>query len=56
MAKEHIFKNMPPGVCYPWEERMKQMTEIKGDPEIVKKQWEGIDTLAYLFTWYWVQR
>lgn len=54
--KQNMFKAMPPGVVYPWEERVKEMTEIKGDPELVKKVWTDIDTLAYLFTWYWVQR
>ena len=55
-TKPNNFKNMPPGVAYPWEEKVKQMSEIKGDPEIIKEQWEKIDTLAYIFAWYWVQR
>ena len=56
MTKPNIFESMPPGVAYPWEEKVKQMTEIKGDPEIIKNQWQGIDVMAYLFTWYWIQR
>ena len=55
-TKANVFKNMPPGVAYPWDEKRKQMSEIKGDAEIIKSQWEGIDALAYIFAWYWVQR
>lgn len=55
-VRKNMFKNMPPGVAFPWEERLKQMSEIKGDPEIIKKEWENLDALAYLFTWYWIQR
>jgi hypothetical protein len=54
--KANTFKHMPPGVAYPWAEKVKQMSEIKGDPEIIKNQWENIDAMAYIFAWYWVQR
>jgi len=41
-----------PGVCIPWEERVKEYKQITGDPKIVQKAWEEIDTLAYLYVWF----
>jgi len=40
-----------PGVCVPWEERRKEYPELLGDEETVKKVWEEVDNLAYLFIW-----
>ena len=41
-----------PGVCIPWEERLKELPEIKGDEELVKRVWEDIDALAYTYIWH----
>jgi hypothetical protein len=41
-----------PGVCIPWQEKMKDLPEIKGDPEIVKRVWEDVDSLAYIYIWH----
>lgn len=48
--KEEIARK--PGVCIPWEEKVKEYKEIMGDEEIVKKVWEDIDTLAYVYIWF----
>lgn len=40
-----------PGVCIPWQERVKEYEKILGDPEVVKKVWQETDTLAYLYIW-----
>ena len=45
-------KAKKPGVCVPWEEKVKEYGEIMGDEEIVKKVWEDIDTLAYIYVWF----
>lgn len=42
----------PPGVCIPWEEKLKEMPEIKGDEELVKRVWEDTDSLAYIYIWH----
>ena len=41
----------PPGTCLPWEEKVKEIPEIKGDEELVKQVWEDTDALAYLYIW-----
>jgi len=41
-----------PGVCIPWEEKIKEYEQIMGDEKVVQKSWEEIDTLAYLFVWF----
>lgn len=41
-----------PGVCIPLEEKLKEYEKIMGDEEVIKKSWEEIDTLAYMFIWF----
>ncbi len=41
----------PPGVCVPWEEKRKEFPQITGDEQIVKRVWEEVDSLAYLYIW-----
>ena len=41
-----------PGVCIPWEEKLKELPEIPGDAELVKKIWEDIDGLGYVYIWH----
>jgi hypothetical protein len=50
MPDERIEKN--PGVCIPWEEKVKEYEKITGDAELVKKVWEDIDGLAYIYIWF----
>ena len=47
------FKKVPPTI-FPWDEKKKEYNEIKGDEEIVKKQWEEFDMFAYLLLWFFV--
>jgi len=53
---KNVFANLPPGVCVPWEQKAKELGDIKGDVEIVKNEWEKLETMAYLYLWWWVQR
>jgi len=41
-----------PGVCVPWEEKLKELPNLSGDKELVKKIWEDNDFLAYLYIWH----
>ena len=40
-----------PGVCIPWEEKAKELPPITGDEQIVRKVWEDVDSLAYMYIW-----
>jgi hypothetical protein len=40
-----------PGVCFPWEDRVKDLPEITGDPAMVQKIWEDIDALGNMYIW-----
>ncbi|MHC4644815.1 MAG: hypothetical protein ACYTBJ_04890 [Planctomycetota bacterium] len=40
-----------PGVCIPWEEKLKELRKISGDEQLVRKVWEDIDGLAYTYIW-----
>jgi len=41
-----------PFVCIPWEEKRKEFPPITGDEELVRKIWEDVDALAYLYIWH----
>lgn len=41
-----------PGVCIPWEQKLKELPEISGDKELVRKVWEDIDALGYVYIWH----
>lgn len=45
-------KMIKPGVCIPWEEKLKELPEIRGDKELVQKVWEDIDALGYMYIWH----
>ncbi|TFG50684.1 MAG: hypothetical protein E4H40_00790 [Candidatus Brocadiia bacterium] len=41
----------PPGACISWQEKLKELPELKGDPAIVQQVWESTDALAYIYIW-----
>ncbi len=44
--------NRPPGTCVPWEEKRKELPgELTGDEELVKRVWEEVDALGYVYVW-----
>jgi len=40
-----------PGVCFPWEERVKDLPEITGSPDLMRKIWEDIDAFGNMYIW-----
>jgi hypothetical protein len=40
-----------PGVCFPWEEKVKELPPLTGDPGLVRKIWEDIDGLGNMYIW-----
>lgn len=41
----------PPGTCVPWDEKRKEFPQITGDEELLKRVWENIDALPYVYIW-----
>ncbi len=41
-----------PGVCFPWEHKVKELPPISGDPGLVRSVWEENEGLAYLYIWH----
>jgi hypothetical protein len=41
----------PPGTCVPWEEKRAELAKITGDEEIVRRVWEDVDALGYMYIW-----
>jgi uroporphyrinogen-III decarboxylase len=40
-----------PGVCFPWEERVRNLPKITGSPELVRQIWEDIDAFGNMYIW-----
>lgn len=40
-----------PGVCFPWEQKVRELPEITGDKELLRRIWENIDALGNTFIW-----
>ena len=45
-------KPIPPGICIPWEEKLRELPEIVGDKEQMKNIWEENESLAYTYIWH----
>lgn len=45
---------VPPGVCLPWETKRSELPPISGDEQILRRVWNDIDGLAYLYIWHLV--
>jgi hypothetical protein len=41
-----------PGACIPWEQGRLGVKTITGDEQLVKRIWQEIDGLGYLFIWH----
>ena len=41
-----------PGVCIPWEEKLKEIPSISGDADLVKRVWEENEAYAYMYIWH----
>jgi hypothetical protein len=40
-----------PGVCIPWQQKRKELPDIPGDEQILRRVWQDIDALGYLYIW-----
>ena len=41
-----------PGACIPWEEKRKEMPEVLGDEDLVRRVWEDDDAFGNLYIWH----
>jgi len=51
MSKQKETKSQP-GICIRWEEKLKELGEIPGDKELIRKIWEDNEALAYMYIWH----
>jgi hypothetical protein len=42
----------PPGVCVPWEAKAAELPALTGDAALVRRVWQDVDGLAYVFVWH----
>ena len=45
-TNQPIAPNRKPGVCISWEDKRRELAEIKGDAQLVQKIWEDVDALG----------
>jgi hypothetical protein len=43
-----------PGVCFPFEEKLKELPPIIGDAALVRRIWNANEILAYIYIWHLV--
>jgi uroporphyrinogen-III decarboxylase len=43
---------VPPGICFPFEEKRMELPPISGDVKLVRDVWDNIEGLAYLYIWH----
>jgi hypothetical protein len=43
----------PQGMITPWEVKKQEMGKIKGNEELISKQWEMYEAMAYNWMWTW---
>ena len=43
--------HIKPGVCIPWEQKIKEIPNIPGDQKLVQDIWENIDAMGNMFIW-----
>ena len=43
---------VPVGACLAWEQKLKELPPIQGDPALCKTIWENLDALAYVYIWH----
>jgi hypothetical protein len=43
-----------PRMCFPWEEKARELPPITGDPALFGKVWNDVDFLSYLYIWHLV--
>jgi hypothetical protein len=41
-----------PGSCRAFEEKLKELPPISGDPALVRRVWDDVDGLAYTYIWH----
>ncbi len=52
MLKEPETPHQRPGVCIPWEEKVREMPDLTGDEALARRVWEDVDGLAYTYVWH----
>jgi len=40
-----------PGVCIEWDEKRKDLPDIRGEEDLFRRIWEDNEALAYLYIW-----
>jgi len=43
-----------PKMVTPWEVKKAELSGVKGDEDLIRKPWETLESLAYVFLWQWV--
>ncbi len=43
---------LKPGICFSWEQKVKELNRITGDEKLLQRVWEENEALAYLYIWH----
>jgi uroporphyrinogen-III decarboxylase len=45
-------QKIAPGVCFPFEQKASELPQVCGDTALVRRVWNDIEGLAYLYIWH----
>jgi len=45
---------IPPRMVTPWEVKKTEINGVMGDEEMIRKPWETLEAMAYVWLWQWV--
>ncbi len=51
MSKHPAQLGPKPGVCFPWEQKAAELSEITGDKELIERVWQNVDLLGNAYIW-----
>jgi len=52
MLNEPDTPKQRPGVCIPWQDKVKELPDLQGNPDLTRQTWENVDALAYTYVWH----
>ena len=47
----HPAPGVPPGLCFPWAEKAKELPEIQGNSDLLRSVWEEIEGMGNTYIW-----
>ena len=51
LSENRAAPRIKPGICLPWEDKVKELPQITGDASLVRRVWENVEALGNTYIW-----